>query len=119
MNINNFVFLIVLISSIIQLLYFKIYYRLSNYQYISKVNTLCYSFIPNNIYINSDILCKINCSYERKKYFPLNSPLKCKKNKKPQDNIIYSIYYFNTSTYGYFAKEYRYFYGYSSVYIFL
>lgn len=89
---------------------YKYYYASTIYS-ISIINSLCYSFLPYNYYHITNGLCNINCSYRRKRNFPLNAPLKCKKAEAVRNykNITgnYKIYVFNTSTYGKLIKKYR------------
>lgn len=88
--------------------------------YINTKNTLCYSWIPYNMYISRNGLCNINCSYVRRKQFPANIPLKCKINYSQssdyKNSINNNIYIFNTSTYGKYVEKYRYYYKETSVY---
>lgn len=85
--------------------------------YISNNNSLCYSWIPSNKYEIKNTLCNINCSYTRFKLYPYNSPLSCAEKYMPfnKNKIIHKIYLFNTTTYGKYAKSYRYYYGLSNV----
>lgn len=118
MNVFRCYYILILLL-ILQLTDICVYILFNNYKYISKINTLCYSFVPYNKLIIGNGLCNINCSYTRLKHFPLNSALKCKKVYTTKRNNSYSIYYFNTTTYGSYVKEYRYFYGYGTVYFYL
>lgn len=91
---------------------FYIYVYINHVSYISQKNSLCYSWIPYNRYEITTSLCQINCSYIRLKPYPSNSPFKCKdKFSLSNNNISYKIYIFNTSTYGKYVKQYRFFYG--------
>lgn len=84
---------------------------------ISKSNTLCYSWLPFTKYLLKNTLCKINCSYTRLKPFPSNSAFHCEDiYTSIYNNVSYDIYVFNTSTYGKYNKQYRFFYGNSQVY---
>lgn len=87
----------------------------SNKKYLSIENSLCYSWIPSNKYEIGDKLCNINCTYIRHIPFPSNTPFRCKNeyisNYSENVNKNYKIYLFNTSTYGYFVKDYRFFHN--------
>lgn len=96
---------------------------INNHQihYISKINSLCYSWISSNKYEIRYGLCNINCSYIRHIPFPNNKPFQCNINNYQNRIKYYNIkkvkyYYFNTSTYGKYIKEYRYLYNNVSVY---
>lgn len=83
--------------------------------YLTKKNSLCYSWIPYNKYEIRKRLCNINCSYIRYIPFPLNKPFLCKYNKSENQKISskhnnISLYYFNTSTYGKYISKYRFIY---------
>lgn len=81
--------------------------------FISINNTLCFSWIPYNKYEIRSGLCNINCSYIRYNPFPSNTPFNCKEEstfRKENKNTTYNIYLFNTSTYGKYIKQYRFFY---------
>lgn len=88
-------------------------------KYTSMINTLCYSWIPTTKYEVKMSLCKLNCSYTRYKHFPSNPPFQCENKYKTfnkNNNVSYKIYLFNTTTYGKYVKDYRFFYGNSNVY---
>lgn len=80
-----------------------------SFSFKSLINTLCYSFLPDNYYIDMNGLCRINCSYTRTKQFPHNKPLKCKKDyyQYNKNSNFTNIYVFNTTTYGKYMKKYR------------
>lgn len=106
---------------IVLIIHYLLYIYVSNNRinFISKSNTLCYSWLPFTKYVIKDTLCRINCSYTRLKPFPSNSAFHCKDIYTPFDdnkNESYEIYVFNTSTYGKYNKQYRIFYGYQVYY---
>lgn len=96
-------------------------YNHDQVSYISKINTLCYSWIDYNKYEVKDKLCKINCSYIRFKSFPLSYPLKCNNyySFEKNANVTFKIYLFNTTTYGKYVNKYRFYYNNTHVYYFL
>lgn len=82
-------------------------------------NSLCYSWIPHNKYIMKNGLCNINCSYVRKKKYPLNKPFRCKSTNYTNFRILlYKVFVFNTTTYGKLVNKYREFDGYKKVFTF-
>lgn len=98
------------------LFYFSFYVYIINnkIEYLSRINTLCYSWISFNNYVIMKSLCNINCSYKRIKPFPLNTALSCSNTNTKQNkniNTSYKIYLFNTTTYGKYIESYRFFYN--------
>lgn len=102
------------------LIILNVFHESNKFEYISKKNSLCYSWIPNNKYIKGSQLCSLNCSYVRTKMYPLNKPFTCYKNKSiTSHKTSYYAYVFNTSTYNKFVSQYRFFYGNKTVILYM
>lgn len=85
----------------------KVKYNTFNY-------TVCYSWITTIKYEVRDTLCNLNCTYIRYIPFLSNTHLYCKNEfssfKNNMSSTNYRIYLFNTSTYGKYVKQYRFYY---------